>query len=902
MGINSDKIFFSLLFLFFINVKSKNIEKGNNDIAENKKKYNNIKIINSNNKKIFENNSFGYIVNDVYVEVQKHNNTDNDDQDDILKENILNSLTFSKNSYLNIKNSTISNNIRRIKRLFPFIEDVTFECKLNNERLDIIIKVKRYKTIKKIILKTDQETDLNKLNENYNNKYITDNIVNDIKNEVKKKFKNVRYIKIIDNETDSEEILKIKSQGNTLIVNNVDFVGNNSIKKGKLLNKINLKGLQNSSLGKNITSDIINTSLNNIKLTDLIQKAQKDFLYFGSLYFNKESFDNDKKTIIRIYQNNGYLDAKISKIEVKLSQNKKLIDIVYHIDEGKKYFVGKIDIIGNKNIKKDVLLRLINVKYGDSFNFTKIQENINGSPTNPLSECIKNLYGSLGYLKTNISLKIDSIIDNYVNITISINEGEIVKINKIKIVGNRFTNNNIFYRNSMLFPGDNYNNIKFLATQQNIMRNDFVNPNKTLITIDNDNNIQMIIEEKLIIEPVFNIKAQRVDKDYCCECCRCCLIAPSITLGAKLGNLNLRKLLHLKDPKYLFLGNGDTFNLNINYNPVDSRLDTGIEVTIKEITKNLGGGFGFNYISFRGAIDNEDNNFNEKKEDKKSKKMSFCENKVNKINIITRVIYSNFSRNISISFTPFSFNTTFGKNKYKIFKCYLDFPTGLEFKYSNISNSFWNNNGIDFTSSLIFSNPIVLLFKIKDKRYKLHKDIRFLNTFSFYKSIIKNLVFSLHSNIGFSKAINDNSSNFFKIKKDDNNNFETNGVQNTTFLYLNGLVENSNILRAINRSNCNLAFKLNLELRYLFLITPIVNSYVFCFFNGCNLFLGQDNRDYKYIKSLGKKNLLNPVRIYSLGIGVRIEPEILKMIVPLCFSIYFDARNKSLSFNIIKQA
>lgn len=904
MGINNNKIFFFLFFLFFINVKSKDIEKDDNNNNKIKKRYNNIKILNNIPKKIFQNDSFGYIINNISIKIEKFKNINNDDiQDDVLIENILNTLTFSKGSFLNIKNTTISNNIKRIKRLFPFIEDVTFECNLNNEKLDLIIKIKKYKTIKKIITNIEENIELNKLNNEYNNKYITNNIINDIIDQVKKKVKEVKYIKIIDNETDSEQFYKIKNKEKTLIINNVDFIGNKNIKKNIILNKLTLKGLCHNSLGKNIINEVKSSDLNNIKFTEIIQKLQKDVLYWGSLYFNKEAFENDKKEIIKLYQNNGYLDAKINKIEVKQDKNNTLIDIIYHIDEGKQYFVGKIEIVGNKNIKKNILLDILQVNYGLPFNFTDIQEKIHGNPMNPISESIKNFYGSLGYLKTNITLKIDSIIDNHINLTININEGEIVKINKIKIIGNRFTNNQIFYRNSLLFPGDKYNNLKFLATQQNIMHNEFINPQKSLITIDNDNNIQMIVEEKLIIEPVFNIKAQKVDSDYYCECCNCCQIAPSITLGAKLGNLNLRKLLHINDPKYLFLGNGDTFNLNIVYNPIDSRLDIGLEVTIKEITKNFGGGFGFNYISFRGAIDNENNDFDEKKEDKKKKKMTCCENKVNKINLINRVIYSNFSRNISISFTPFSFNSTFGKNKYKVFKCYLDFPTGIEFKYSEASNNFWNNNGLEFTSTIIFSNPIVfLLKKISDKRYKLHKNIRILNTFSFYKSIIKNLVFSLNSNLGFSKAIEDNTTNFFKIKKEDNDNFETNGIKNTTFLYLNGVLENSNILRAINRSNCNFAFKLNLELRYLFLITPVVNSYIFLFFNGGNLFLGQDNKDdYKYIKSLGKKNLFNPIRFYSMGIGVRIEPEIIKMIIPLYFSIYFDTKNKSLSFNLLKK-
>ena len=904
-------LFFVFNFINIINLKSEDIKKEDIIYNNNVNKFNNIKIINNVHKKIFNNDSYGFIINDIFIEINEYNNINTDEtinKNNILKENILKSLTFSKGSFLNTKNSTISNNIRRIKKLFPFIDDISFECKLikNNdnklEKLDIIVKIKKYKTIKEIIIDSKKNSEIDILNNEYKDKYITKNIIDDIKDKIKKKFQDVNIIKIIDNETNSENIYNLNKKQKVFIINNIDFIGNKNINKNNLLNKITLKGVCKNSLGKNIVNEIKNTSLNDIKFNEIIPKLQKDVLYWSSLYFNKETFENDKKEIIKLYHNNGYLDAEINKIEIKKLKNKNIIDIIYHIDEGKKYFIGKIDIIGNKNIKTDILLKILNINYGDPFNFSYIQEKIHGNPMNPLAECIKNFYGSLGYLKANIDLKIDLIDNNYINIKIIINEGDIVKINKIKITGNRFTNNQFFYRYSSLFPGDNYNNFKFLATQQNIMRNEFVKPEKTLVTIDNDNNIQMIVDEKLLIEPVFNIKAQKVDQDYYCDCCKCCQIAPSITLGAKLGNLNLRKLLHIKDPKYLYLGNGDMLNFNIIYNPIDSRLDTGLEITLREITKNIGGGFGINYTSFRGAIDNEYNNFDEKKEEKKKKRLSFCENKVNKINIVTKLIYSNFSRNISVILTPFNFNTTFGKNKYKVFKCYIDFPIGLEFKISTISNNFWNINGIEFVSSIILSNPILfLLKKTQDTRYKIHKDIRILNTFSLYKKIINNLVFYLNSSFGFSKSIEDNSYNCFKIKKDDNDNFETSGVKNITYLHLKGILENSSILRAINRSNCNFAFKSNVELRYLFLTTPIVNSYIFCFFNGGNLFLGQNNKDYKYIKNLSKKNMFNPIRFYSFGVGIRIEPEIIKMIIPITFSIYFDTKNKSLSFNLLRK-
>ena len=900
-------VFFYFFLICTLHIKAENIikekDENNTNFTNN---YKNIKVINNGHHEIFQSEKPGYIVNEIYISLDDDTNNKNltkevEERNQILKDSVLNTLTFSRNSYVSFKNNTISNNIKRIKRLFRSIEDVLFEVELINDKIDIYLKLKKYKTIKEIRCESGENLDLRQINEEYKDRYINFENVKNIKKIITNKKPKHSYFIIVDNETNTETKYKIEKTNKEIIINQVNFIGNKNIKSNILFNKVNLRGIVNNSIGRNLINEFNSNKINSLNIQNLIQNLQKDVFIWNSIYFDKNKFELDKNEIINLYIKNGYLDAKIDKIEIKHYKNTNVIDINYNIIEGDRYYVGDIEILGNKNISKDVILKILGVCKGNVFNFNYIQNKVLGNPMNPFEDNVKNLYSSLGYLKTNIKINIDSIKNNFVNLKIIIDEDEIVKINKINIVGNRFTNNQFFYRNSYLFPGDTYNSYKFISTQQSIMRNEYVIPNKTLVTLDNDNNIQVLVTEKIIIEPVFNIKAQKVDSDYYCKCCSCCKVAPSITLGVKLGNLNLRKFLHLNDPRYLFLGNGDDLNLNIIYNPVDSRFNVGLDVTIREITKNLGGGLNFLYSSFRGAIDNEDNNFTERKEDKQQKNRIGCRQKVNNILFLTRFIYSSFSRNISVIFTPININFTFGQNKFKVFKCYVDIPMSVEFKYANTAGMFWINDGIDFSSNLIISNPIVFLWRKNiDKRYKIHKEIKFLNTFSLYKSIIKNLVFNFSTSLGFSKAIGDTNTNYFRIKKEDSIKFETTGIKNITYLYLNGIFENGNILRTLNRSNCYLAFKLNMEMRYLFLTSPMINSYVFGFFNAGNLFAGQNMKEYNYLKNINNKQLYNPIRFFSLGIGVRIEPEIIKMIMPISFSIYFDFKNKDLSFNMIK--
>ena len=110
------------------------------------------------------------------------------------------------------------------------------------------------------------------------------------------------------------------------------------------------------------------------------------------------------------------------------------------------------------------------------------------------------------------------------------------------------------------------------------------------------------------------------------------------------------------------------------------------------------------------------------------------------------------------------------------------------------------------------------------------------------------------------------------------------------------------ILNLVNSLICNLSFKTNLEMRYLFVNSPIINSYAFCFFNAGNLFLPSEKNKSKKLKFYGKFNIYNPFRFFSFGIGIRVEPEILKMLLQgLCFSFYYDFINMDFSFNFVKK-
>ena len=861
----------------------------------------NIKIGNIKGKNIFTIKENSYLIKKINIEFINKNIDDK-----FISDNIYNILTFKENEYINLKNSTISTNISRIKKVFKFINNVTFEGDLDtNNNLTITLKIENFEKIKNInaIGQKINKKKIEKIQNKYKNKFLTNKIVEDIKGKVKNICKTFTILKIktYENKEHSYFINDKKSQ-KKYFVDNVNIVGNKNVNTQDIIKHLTIKGAKYYSLSANLIPLIKNSKINNINLFKLLDTLKSNFLITNNISFNKKTLNSDKKKIINLYLSKGFLDAKIDKIDLELDNTKRNLNITYNIDEGKQYFFGDIEFVGNNNVTSEILMKIINIKKGDPFNYIYLKNNISDSNSFNLENNIKNYYNMLGYLKSNITFKIKSINNDTINVVININEGEKVIINKIVVSGNKYVNSTEFYKSSLLFPGDTYNHSKYIATQQNILRNEFLNPKKSFVTLDNDNNINIIVEEKIGIEPILNISTQQINEDYCCSCCKCCKIGPAINIGCKLTNLNFKKLLHLKDNRYSFLGAGDVVKIQITYSPLDAKINAELSGTIRKINKNLGAGTYFRYSRHKGDIDNKSNDFNENRNKySKNEKSMCCSSLIHDISFSNTIIFSNLNNTIVNVLKPIQLNIKIGKNFLKIYKCYLDINIHNELKFSTISNNFWNNNGIEALISILITNPFLFISKNNNtKKLKINKYCEILTYFTYFKSLYKNLVLNATINLGYNKSFN-KYRNSFKIDKEDREYFSHTNNNNISYLYLNGINENSTLLNLINKCQCNLAFKLNTELRYLFLNSNIVNMYIFLFFNGGNLFIPENEYKYREFKQYNKSQLYNPIRFYSTGIGIRFEPEILKFLIPnLYFSLYYDLRNRNLSFNIVK--
>ncbi|WP_238526735.1 outer membrane protein assembly factor [Blattabacterium sp. (Blaberus giganteus)] len=175
----------------------------------------------------------------------------------------------------------------------------------------------------------------------------------------------------------------------------------------------------------------------------IISKIQKSL-------FVQENIKKDLKNIINKYKSMGFIDIQVflDSVWIKKSGN---YGIKIKIIEGKKYFLGDVNILGNKKLKTDFLNEIFFYKKGDIYNQIGIKNNIFNS-SDPKS--ILYSYLNLGYLFVNITFTEKRILDEKIDLEIRIEENKPVYINKVIISGNLITKDHVIRRELKTYPGD----------------------------------------------------------------------------------------------------------------------------------------------------------------------------------------------------------------------------------------------------------------------------------------------------------------------------------------------------------------------------------------------------------------------------------------------------------------
>ncbi|GAB4543710.1 MAG: outer membrane protein assembly factor BamA [Thermodesulfovibrionia bacterium] len=185
----------------------------------------------------------------------------------------------------------------------------------------------------------------------------------------------------------------------------------------------------------------------------------------GSGVYKDEEIKADIERIRELYHNHGYINVEVSQPVVRLSEDKKRLYLDITISEGEQYKMGRLDIEGNNVFTTEGLLKNLKSKTGDTFSRKGLKDDI---------DKIIDLYTERGYARVDVNPIINVDDEKRVlNVTLSINEGDIYRIGRIEITGNTKTRDKVIRREVRLDEGDVFNSKLLRRSYQRINNLDY---------------------------------------------------------------------------------------------------------------------------------------------------------------------------------------------------------------------------------------------------------------------------------------------------------------------------------------------------------------------------------------------------------------------------------------------
>ena len=316
--------------------------------------------------------------------------------------------------------------------------------------------------------------------------------------------KNSRILEIIKNdslikERSSYNENKIKKEKIKIqnILKNLGYY-NSSLEIQVNQSKDNLVGITyDINLGKKSKIKKITFVGNKIfkdkKLRNVITSTEYKFWKFisGRKFLNQNVVSLDERLLNNFYKNNGYYNVKINSSFAKLITDNNF-ELIFNIDPGSKIYFGKLDL----NIPSDF----------DENNFSSIRKLFKKTKGKPYSiNTIDKILEEIDYITTQEQYKFikanvsESLGENTIDLKFNVEEGDKFYVNRINILGNTVTSENVIRNQLMVDEGDPYSEILVNKSINNIKSLNFfktVNTNINNNEVNKTKSIDILVEEK----------------------------------------------------------------------------------------------------------------------------------------------------------------------------------------------------------------------------------------------------------------------------------------------------------------------------------------------------------------------------------------------------------------------
>lgn len=174
----------------------------------------------------------------------------------------------------------------------------------------------------------------------------------------------------------------------------------------------------------------------------------------------------DRELLRRHYLKNGFADFRVIAATAELARDGESFFITFAVEEGPQYDLGQVTVnTGTTAIDPDVLARTMTVQPGERYDASKLDRTVENMTIEA---------GKYGFAFARVEPNIQRDEANRVlNVTFEIQEGPRVYIERIEIIGNVRTLDEVIRRELRLVEGDAYNRILVDRARRRLTALDF---------------------------------------------------------------------------------------------------------------------------------------------------------------------------------------------------------------------------------------------------------------------------------------------------------------------------------------------------------------------------------------------------------------------------------------------
>ena len=395
-----------------------------------------------------------------------------------------------------IKEIKVNGNKRLSKESIIVFGKIEINSNYNSNDLNIILK-NLYETnfFKEVNLQTE------------NNLLIIDVLENPIIEDLE--VNGIRSTSLRDVLTDAMNLKSRKSYVESVFLKDVNLITNIIKSNGYYFSKIKTSSIKNEEqnsirliydidLGKKAKINEIvflgDKKIKDRKLKNVITSEVARFWKFISknTFLNKDRINLDIRLLTNYYKDSGYYNAKIENSFVEYKDNGSF-KLIFNINSGKKFTFNNLNLNVPDDYDQRYFEKITNLLFelkDKTYSLNKI---------NKVLKEIDKVALSKQYEFITANLEENIIGDNKLDIVISLTESKKFYVEKINILGNQYTREDVIRNVFVVDEGDPLNEILFNKSINNIKAKNIFGSVKSKVKNGSKENlkiIDIIVEEK----------------------------------------------------------------------------------------------------------------------------------------------------------------------------------------------------------------------------------------------------------------------------------------------------------------------------------------------------------------------------------------------------------------------